>query len=88
MSKVVKTVEEIRERDREYHRRKYDEKLDENRAKARERYYAKKTANPGFCSKPRGRPRKVAPENVVVAQPANPIVVISTETIPSLVCEF
>jgi hypothetical protein len=83
MAKATKTEAEIKERDREYHRQKYEENLEDNRAKARERYYKKKANNPNFNSKPRGRPR-----NAPVA-PVAPVASVESEPVmKNILCEF
>jgi hypothetical protein len=53
------TIEEIRERDRIYHRKRYEEKKDVLRAEKLENYYRRKDANPDFHPGKVGRPRKV-----------------------------
>lgn len=58
---MAKTYEERKAADRERHRKTYDAKKEEIRAKNLARYYKMKEANPELYSKPRGRPKK-APE--------------------------
>ena len=75
---MAKTYEERKAADRERHRKTYEAKKDEIRAKNLARYYKMKEANPELYSKPRGRPKKVvetpapAPVAEVPPSPAMP----------------
>ena len=72
---MAKTYEERKAADRERHRKTYEAKKDEIRAKNLARYYKMKEANPELYSKPRGRPKKVVDTPAPVAEvPPSPAV--------------